>query len=224
MFNTSGDAMFKRLITFFTRRNAPSDQTLTPQMRREVKESADRIAAFLQTEAERTLPFDSDTPHARIHSRVTQGKPDGLIAVELGVDVAAVRNYRHIIGAKGRHQARRRALEARIPAMLARGDLDEDIAAELGVELRVVKNVRDDMVAHRRRQARDFARRNSVPAVCAPPPAPSDTLTPIALGLTAALLANTSRASAADVVGSCPAPEPAPSSDSSSSGDFGSIV
>lgn len=88
-------------------------------------------------------PFGTGTPHDRMHDLIAAGKPDALIAIELGVDISAVRNYRHIISARGREAARWAAAEAKVPKMLARGELDEDIAAELGLSLQTVRNIRD---------------------------------------------------------------------------------
>jgi hypothetical protein len=132
--------------------------------------------------------------------------------VELGVEVAAVRNYRHIISAPARLAAQRQLLEAKIQSRLVKGALDEDIAAELGVELRQVKNERDRLNERIKRACAPLPRRaRPIPAVCASPSAPPDAAMPIALGLTAALLTNHSHAT------------PAPPADFSSGGggDFG---
>lgn len=110
---------------------------------------------------EQMQPFNTGTPHSRMHDLITAGKPDALIAIELGVEIAAVRNYRHIISARGRETARKRAAEAQVPRMLARGELDVDIASKLGLDLATVKNVRDAVVAGRRRET---ARYERVPA------------------------------------------------------------
>lgn len=114
-----------------------------------------------RVQPEQIQPFNTGTPHSRMHDLIIAGKPDALIAIELGVDLAAVRNYRHIISAPGRVAARKRAAEAQVPRMLARGELDVDIASKLGLDLATVKNVRDAVVAGRRREA---ARYERVPA------------------------------------------------------------
>lgn len=100
-----------------------------------------------RVQPEQMAPFKTGTPHDRMHDLIVAGKPDALIAIELGVDIAAVRNYRHIISARARNAARWAAGEAKVPHMLARGDLDE-----LGLDLRTVQNIREAMLIQRRRQ------------------------------------------------------------------------
>lgn len=184
-------------------------------------------------------PFESGTPHSRIHELILAGRPDGLIAVELGVDVAAVRNYRHIISAKARTAARQRAAEFSAVQLMGKGMRDEQIAAELHLPLPVITSLRQEVGASARRA--ELARRQreidnawpdvlgmpaprvsrggyerSKPAVFQPLPAPSpnDAMLPLAMGLTASLLAQQSHAAS-----SCPAPSPDFSS--GGAGDFG---
>lgn len=92
---------------------------------------------------EQMAPFKTGTPHDRMHDLIVAGKPDALIAIELGVDIAAVRNYRHIISAPARAAARMRAAESQVAKMLVRGVRDEDIASDLGLDLQTVRNIRD---------------------------------------------------------------------------------
>lgn len=138
--------MFKKFLSLFTWwKRGDSGITQKPKSRgfnhnpRPAEPWPDLAGSNRRIQPERIAPFGTGTPHDRMHGLIAAGKPDALIAIELGVDISAVRNYRHIISARGRAAARKRA----VPDMLARGELDEDVAAELGLDLQTVRDIHD---------------------------------------------------------------------------------
>lgn len=102
--------MFKKFLALFTWRKS-SDSGVTPNAPAPWPNPA---GTNRRIQPERIAPFGTGTPHDRMHGLIAAGKPDALIAIELGVDISAVRNYRHIISARGR-EAARRAAGARLP-------------------------------------------------------------------------------------------------------------
>lgn len=170
--------MFKKFLSLFTRwRPRDCGDVHAPW--------PDLVGQPRRVQAASDAPFETGTPHSRMHELIVSGKPDALIAIELGVEISAVRTYRHIISARARETARQRAAESRVPGMLTSGMLDHDIAAELKLELRVVRNIRDTMLDERRRATESRARRERVPAALlrrATTPAPADTIMPMAVG------------------------------------------
>lgn len=90
--------MFKKFLALFTWRKS-SDSGVTPNG---PAPWPDLAGSNRRIQPERIAPFGTGTPHDRMHGLIASGKPDALIAIELGVDISAVRNYRHIISARGR--------------------------------------------------------------------------------------------------------------------------
>lgn len=114
--------MFKKFLSLFMWRK-PSDRGDTPTPKPQGFNHNQRPAAApwpnpagsnRRIQPEQMEPFKTGTPHDRMHDLIVAGKPDALIAIELGVDIAAVRNYRYIISARGR-EAARRAAGSRLP-------------------------------------------------------------------------------------------------------------
>jgi hypothetical protein len=101
--------MLKKFLSLFTRWKS-RDCGDTPAS------WPDLVGQPRRVQAASDAPFETGTPHSRMHGLIVSGKPDALIAIELGVEISAVRTYRHIISARAREVARRRAIEAGLQA------------------------------------------------------------------------------------------------------------
>lgn len=115
--------MFKKFLSRFIRRKQ-CDSCDTQKASVPWPELSGQPRRVQPEQMARDVPFDTGTPHSRMHRLIGLGKSDGQIASELGLDVQEVRTYRAIIDARARGLARLRASAGgsseRVPAALLR--------------------------------------------------------------------------------------------------------